>query len=393
MTWQPTQWDLPVCQVDIRGYDPTSSPGALGAVGHPYFRGISIMKLRATSRQAFTLVELLVVISIIGVLSAILLPAVQSAREAARQATCTSNQRQVAKAVLTYATTRQKMPSYLLDIKTWQDTSNATNTDYLNYAAGWIYPILPNFDEQATRDQIDNFRRKFNRLPNDAELQELGKPIAALICPTDLPIGLSSGALAYVANSGYRDFALAASPDYRDNGAFSRSKVRVGSTDRVEVVGTIDSISANDGVSNTLLTAENTRATTWGPTSLNLSGDSNNDFPRYIARQTMVWTADSSNGNPYSIRFNDDTSFEVDPGDNLPSNESDPHPLQTPSSRHTGGFVVTFCDEHTTFMNADVDYEVYCRLMTSNGAKARAPGATMPFPWQSDPISATEYEF
>ena len=59
----------------------------------------------------FTLVELLVVISILGVLIAILLPAIQAAREAARRSTCLNNQKQVALAIVEYEMTAHEYPA------------------------------------------------------------------------------------------------------------------------------------------------------------------------------------------------------------------------------------------------------------------------------------------
>ena len=65
---------------------------------------------RAIRRLAFTLVELLVVIAIIGILVALLLPAIQAVREAARRSQCTNNIRQIGIAMMNFESSKKKLP-------------------------------------------------------------------------------------------------------------------------------------------------------------------------------------------------------------------------------------------------------------------------------------------
>ena len=66
--------------------------------------------MRCSTRRGFTLVELLVVITIIGMLMALLMPAVNAAREAMNRSSCENNQSQLAKGVLQYETANKHYP-------------------------------------------------------------------------------------------------------------------------------------------------------------------------------------------------------------------------------------------------------------------------------------------
>jgi prepilin-type N-terminal cleavage/methylation domain-containing protein/prepilin-type processing-associated H-X9-DG protein len=103
---------------------------------------------RVDGRRAFTLVELLVVIAIIGILVALLLPAIQAAREAARRTQCASQMHNVALAVLNYESARKVLPNGMT-----MDPAEATSIDTLTkYGPNWIISILPQMEEQATKD-------------------------------------------------------------------------------------------------------------------------------------------------------------------------------------------------------------------------------------------------
>ncbi|MGI9428413.1 MAG: DUF1559 domain-containing protein [Bythopirellula sp.] len=90
-------------------------------------------------RSAFTLVELLVVIAIIGVLVALLLPAVQAAREAARRAQCVNNVKQVGLALQNYHSTHQKFPIGARG----------------SWHSSWMVHILPYLEQSVVYDQLD----------------------------------------------------------------------------------------------------------------------------------------------------------------------------------------------------------------------------------------------
>jgi len=98
------------------------------------------------SGRGFTLVELLVVIAIIGVLVALLLPAVQAAREAARRSQCQSNLRQLALGILNYESTKKSLPPGGITDGVCCDTRSA---------AGWSILILPFIEQQALFAKYD----------------------------------------------------------------------------------------------------------------------------------------------------------------------------------------------------------------------------------------------
>src|SRR6478609_9647373 len=93
-------------------------------------------------QPGFTLVELLVVIAIIGVLVALLLPAVQAARESARRMQCTNQMKQLGLALHNFHDTNKIFPAALDELTTSPSTGNL-------WKASWVPHILPYIEQQA----------------------------------------------------------------------------------------------------------------------------------------------------------------------------------------------------------------------------------------------------
>ena len=108
-------------------------------------------KPQTSSRGAFgfTLVELLVVITIIGILIALLLPAVQAAREAARRVQCTNNVKQLAIGLLAHEEHFKFFPSGGWSWEWSGDPDRGTGRDQ---PGNWIYAILPYIEQQPLHD-------------------------------------------------------------------------------------------------------------------------------------------------------------------------------------------------------------------------------------------------
>jgi prepilin-type N-terminal cleavage/methylation domain-containing protein/prepilin-type processing-associated H-X9-DG protein len=121
----------------------------------------------AECRKAFTLVELLVVIAIIGILVALLLPAIQAAREAARRAQCTNNLKQVGIALLNYENSKKTLPF---------------GSGYLHKTGNWVTETLSYMEEQTLVDQFD-FSLDMT-VPKNATAAAT-VVIPTLICPSD----------------------------------------------------------------------------------------------------------------------------------------------------------------------------------------------------------------
>ncbi len=132
---------------------------------------------RTAKRQGFTLVELLVVIFIIGVLIALLMVAVQSAREAARRLTCSNNLKQIALALHVYANShRDHLPAYWRTLD--KSRVRTPRAPYITF--GWRVEVLPPLEMQNLYDQFD-----FTRGPYDPRnIEVTATPMPIFQCPS-----------------------------------------------------------------------------------------------------------------------------------------------------------------------------------------------------------------
>jgi prepilin-type N-terminal cleavage/methylation domain-containing protein/prepilin-type processing-associated H-X9-DG protein len=164
-------------------------------------------------RFAFTLVELLVVIAIIGVLVALLLPAVQAAREAARRTQCNNHLSQLIIAVHNYELAHGIYPPGTIEAKGPIVNAQLAN----NFHHGWIVQILPFLEERNTWNAIDKSLSIYHKKNAPATAVS----IKVLSCPSSPAWGTGSSHYAGVHNDGEKPI------DAKDNGVFFlNSRVR-----------------------------------------------------------------------------------------------------------------------------------------------------------------------
>jgi prepilin-type N-terminal cleavage/methylation domain-containing protein len=175
-------------------------------------------------RRGFTLVELLVVIAIIGILVAMLLPAIQAAREAARRSQCQNNLKQIGIAFLNHENTHKFFPSGGWGYR-WSGDPDMGSGE--KQPGGWAFSILPYIEEQGL--QVVGAGMS----PNDKKAalkNQKATPVAVYYCPTrrppiptygpedslnaDLPPGGYVGKTDYAANGGSNAPSQGGAPDF-----------------------------------------------------------------------------------------------------------------------------------------------------------------------------------
>ncbi len=295
------------------------------------------------TRAAFTLVEMLVVVTIIGILVALLLPAVIGARESARRTKCVNNQQEIGKALLTYELEKGHFPGYV--------NGNLT-PPAVRPPVSWPVVLLPYLGREDLWQEWRTWRRNQPYPRPDPTRPEPGPKIPGLVCPNDSRSQYTP--LSYVVNCGLPDVypsGVAGEPDKQPAyGIFN---------DKWSVAGVSVRLSAiKDGAAQTLMLSENLDATEWFPI------DVSTWTPMVPTEPSvgMVWWPWTRNWQP--------------PPDVWINGLHDPNVSHSamyharPSSSHPGGVVATFCDGHSDFVTDDVEHRVFQQMMAPDDATA-----------------------
>lgn len=328
--------------------------------------------MRQSKKRGFTLVELLVVISIIGMLVALLLPAVQAAREAARSSTCRSRLQQFALAFQNFDVNQKKIPGFINEVGT--DPNKVDNPGRLR--ASWVVMLMPYMENGQIYDE---WNINHNPIIPSMEIAN---------CPSDVQVLVGNPTLSYVVNTGQHaeeDQPGQGEADQQRAGngiCYDLSYLKPGQYDPISLQQlSMAYIETKDGKSNTLLLSENMNTVSWA-----FDDNISTTVPR-----TSIASFDersSLHDKQYYFGFfwrNVQRSLDLGGGsvvvDRINALKSYPQPetmveMQNyhgyPASYHPGGVNVAFCDGRVVFLSDSIDNRAYIQLMTSNRKASNA---------------------
>jgi len=170
---------------------------------------------KPTRTSGFTLVELLVVITIIGILMGLLIPAVNAAREAARRNQCSTQLNNLAKATIQYEMAKKQYPGWIHSFGQFpqaapspalSDPSDPDAAGTTTYAAhlklgGWAVQLLPYLEAQPTYEIWTEDR--YPIIGSNGYTKNAAPNLAILQCPSSTTVSGDRGRNSYISNNGY----------------------------------------------------------------------------------------------------------------------------------------------------------------------------------------------
>jgi prepilin-type N-terminal cleavage/methylation domain-containing protein len=333
-------------------------------------------------KAGFTLVELLVVIAIIGVLVALLLPAVQAAREAARRQQCANNLKQLALAAVNHHDSQQNFPTGGWG---WFWVGDADRGFRKDQPGGWAYNVLP-YMEQGTLHKLagDGDRENITQAQLEGTLKVLKSPLDMLWCPSRRTHNVRP-------KPADGSFYAYNSAQDADNTVAGRSDYAINAGDRN--YGWPEDDFPGDKPPNILQNHDAAKTYRWRTDEMGLAIPTNPEAPR-LERWTGISFQRSEVGiknvvdgtsRTYLIgeRFIDPDDYETgwDGGDNETwctgfNNDNFRFGFDPPAqdvaglesklcqgnifgSAHPAGWFVSWCDGHVDIMTFDVDVQVH----------------------------------
>jgi prepilin-type N-terminal cleavage/methylation domain-containing protein len=314
-----------------------------------------------SGRRAFTLVELLVVIAIIGILIALLLPAIQAAREASRRAQCANNLKQFGLAMTNFATARKRLPYGSTHFPLSTGVPPPPRQTWIQYL--WDY-----LEEKALVGRND-LTKNFEDAPVTVQNAASGLamiPLKIYSCPSDV-VGVDQDDPSiqyqrrrsnYAVNWGNSLYGQ--NPEPAGHAPFSH----VGgdrTKPRLTKIGMI-----TDGTSHTLLMSEILKA--WSHIDDDWRGDIYNDDGEFRFHTTNapggVFTPNS--------RWQDNIGRYQDTGDPLMPAKYDgtaTNQVTAARSRHRGGVNASLCDGSGRFFGDSIDAKIWSAMGTMDGGE------------------------
>lgn len=350
--------------------------------------------MNSVLRRAFTLVELLVVISILSLLVALLLPAVMAARGSARRAQCQNNLHNVGLAMLSELSAKRRFPA----------SGHFGVAGYAPYHS-WVVALLPWLERADLAEEWKLDRPSTD--PGNQSLGRVGLPI--LVCPDDISEQAGEGNLSYAVNGGFGWTAGSPSPDCPSafhklgfppirpmdlNGNGITCPASGPETDAASDKqlffqtglfflenwppgeGTARHHSADsiaDGLSTTLMLAENVRAG-YDPYG-GVGGGWASPVPQHqsfflssyvcegarCAAGRVDYRRANSRTHPYALEAIN-SALEQAEGE-----------APWPSSYHSGGVNAVYADGHVQFLSETIDGPVYASLVSPCGSRIEGP--------------------